>query len=391
MKKQILFMAFVTLALIFAGTSTAWGQVLSPRTAPAVITPLTCATAANFLHPIAGVAYTYQMDGTTGPEDVIGWTWFATKNPAFITPGASAAVAPALSSDSLKANTVGQLLEAGGNYGVIGSATNSVSITWSPEILSNTLYQGDASTTVFPSPTFVVGYGKGQNCADNIQVFEINPIQNFTLDIANIDAAGVTLAWDAPTTQCVDVVQSATYNNTSNAIDMNYGKDTLYFEVVAANFVTSWSPTFTKISGLNGVQTADLGMATSLVDARAGNFIANGTTTWTAASTNWATGVTLTAAPADVANGVSVFVRVIISNLTYESLAANAFVLAADAIDAATPAKWDMEEADCTALVNTADQVDQATHTVNPRPTIIGSNVPDTNALAPNDIIIKTP
>ncbi len=375
-----------TMALIFAGTSTAWGQ-LSPRTTPAVITPLGCAGTANFLHPIAGVPYTYQMDGTTGPEDVIGWTWFATKNPAFI------AAPNVLSADSLNANTVGELLEASGNYGVLGSVTNSVSITWSPEILANTLYQGPASTTVFPSPTFVVGYGKGQNCADNIQVFEINPIMNFTLDIANIDAAGATLAWDAATAQCVDVVQSATYNSGTDAIDMNYGKDTLYFEVVSANFVNSWTPTFTKISGLNGVQTAELGMATSLVNARAGTFIAGGTTNWTAASTNWATGVALTSTnPADVANGVSVFVRVIISNLTYESLAANPFVLAADAIDAASPAKWDMEEEDCTAPgTNLADQIDRATHTVNPRPIIVGSNVPDSNALAPNDIIIKTP
>lgn len=387
MKKQILFLAIFTLAIFLAGTTKVMGQ-LGPRTTPAVITPLGCAGSANFLHPVAGVAYTYEMDGTSGPEDVVGWTWFATKDPSFIS---VVGTTPTLNTANML-TTPGALLAVGANYGVAGSPTNSVSITWSPEILANTLYQGTASTTVFPSPTFVVGYGDGQNCADNIQVYEINPILNFTLDVANIDATGATLAWDTPTNQCVDVVQSATYNSTSKEIDMNYGKDTLYFEIVAANFVGDWTPTITKISGLNGVQTADLGLATSYANARAGTFITGATTTWTAASTDWATGIALDATnPADVANGVSVFLRIIISNLTYESLADNAFEIAVDAIDNAGAGKWDMEEEDCTAPgTNLADQIDRATHTVNPRPTIEDANVPDTNPVTPNARITKT-
>ena len=68
--------------------------------------------------------------------------------------------------------------------------TNSVSITWSADILASTEYQGDvtaAGTPSAPSPTFVVGYSEGAaGCTDNLEVFEINPLPNFTIAIAPI-------------------------------------------------------------------------------------------------------------------------------------------------------------------------------------------------------------
>ncbi len=379
MKKQILILAIFTLA-IFAGNLKVSAQALDPRTTPNPIPALTCAGTANFLHPMAGVSYDYVMTGNTGADAVDAWTWFATKNNTFIAAGG------VLSSDSLNVGDVGELLDASANYGVVGSATNQVSITWSPEVLSSTVYQGAAG-----EPTFVVGYGTGTNCADNIQVYEINPIVTFTIDIANIEA-GTTLDWGVATEQCVDYVQSAVYDNTTNEITMDYGKDTLYFEVTAANFVTNWTPTFRLVSGLTGAQTAEVGLASSYANAVAGTFITGATTSWTAASvgTDWATGTALTATSSgDVADGVSVFVRVIISNLTEESLTASPFTLAVDAVDSS--GQWDMEDSDCADPTSAAaDQVDDATHTVNPRPTIESANVPDSNAAAPNERITKT-
>lgn len=378
-----------TLALIFAGTNNVFGQALDPRTTPDVIDPLNCSGTANFLHPVAGLPYTYQMDGTSGDEDVLTWTWFATKNPVFISAAPVATDAPVLSSDSLQVGVAGELLDAtNGVYGE-SSSTDNVSITWSPEILANTVYQ--------TNPTFVVGYGKGVNCADNIQVYEINPIMSFTIDIANIDATGTTLDWEETTEQCVDVVQSAEYNTTSHELTMDYGKDTLYFEITAANFVKNWTPTFDLISGLTDVQTAELGLATSYANAVAGTFITGATTSWDETNVGigngWATGVALTANdPNDVAAGVSVFLRVIITNDTYESLTDNIFELAVDAIDDDAAGIWDMEDEDCdtTTADDSADQIDRATHTVTPRPTIEDANVPDTNAILPDYRITKT-
>lgn len=379
---------FILILAVFASAYITQAQTtLNPSiTNTQLIPALSCAANANFLHPLAGVSYTYQMDGTTGAEDVSQWTWFATKNPAFITAGVMA-------SDSLKEGVAGQLLAASSNYGK-ASANNNVQITWSPDILKNTLYQGAPSTTVFPSPTFVVGYGTGQNCADNIKVYEINPILNFTIDIAAIDpATGATLNWDAPTQQCVDKVQSATYVDATNDLLMNYGTNSLTFEVAAANFAKDFTPTFRLISGLSGVQTAVVTLHSTRADALAGaNPVA--TTNWTAASvgTDWALTQQFTAAnTADIVKGVSLFVHVVITNSTFESLAANPFVLAVDAKDNTNTGIWDMEDADCTTLADAADQIDQATHTINPRPTITGANVPDSNTAEPNNIVPKNP
>jgi hypothetical protein len=286
----------------------------------------------------------------------------------------------------------GDLLAAGTSYGVT-STTPSVDITWSPEILAGTQYQGTGAPG---TPTFVVGYATGANCSDNIQVYEINPVFNFVVDIANIDPTDptATLAWDAPTNQCVDIVRGALYGG--GEIAMDYGKDTLYFEVAAANFVTDWTPQFRLISGLTGVQTAEIGVASSLANAQAGTFITGLTDSWDATNvgTDWIPGVALTATTAaDAVTGVSAYVRVIISNLTEESLADNVFSLAVDAIDNGGAGIWDMEDDDCPSGGGTdaADRTDLAEHTVNPRPTIIMDAAMPDAAPAPDDVIIKTP
>ncbi|WP_321347521.1 hypothetical protein [uncultured Draconibacterium sp.] len=391
MKKQILFLTLFVAAILVGNN--AFGQ-LDARTTPAAIDPLSCVGTSLPLHPYPGQTYTYTMDGSTGAQAADQWTWFATKNPEFID-----AATNTLQIADMLTTASGALLNVGASYGVT-SGTNSVDITWSPELIAATLYQGDATGWATadasnPTPTFVVGYATGVNCTDNIQVYEINPELNFTLDIANIDAAGTTLAWETPTEQCVDVVRSAVYNSTSNELDMDYGTNTLYFEVVAANFVQDWTPTFHLVSGLVGAQTAVVTLHASQADAQADANVL-GTANWTAATvgTDWATGTAFTANNAsDVVDGVSLFVKVVISNNTEESLTDNAFVLAVDAIDNAGAGQWDMEDDDCTTPTDAADQVDQATHTVTPRPTIImdGAAMSEPSGTAPEDLIIKTP
>lgn len=378
MKKQIFILALFILTL-FVNIKSVYGQALNPGiTATQPLPALSCEANANFLHPIAGKPYTYQMNGTSGNEDVSQWTWFATKNTAFITAGALAA-------DSLKDGVTGELLAASANYGK-PDASDNVQITWTPQILANTKYQGAAG-----EPTFVVGYGTGANCSDNIKVYEINPIINFTVDITNIDGSGNGMAWDKDTSTCVANVQSATY--TSGELVMDYGTDTLYFEVAAANFVTDFTPTFNLISGLTGVQTAVVSLHSSYANAKAGTLVVPGATTnWTSSSTDWQTGIHFTAAnPNDIVDGVSLFVKVVITNSTEESLTANPFVLAVDAQDDTETGIWDMEDADCTTLADAADQVDRARHIVKPRPTITGANVPDSNTAEPNNIVPKNP
>lgn len=400
MKKQILLLAIFTLAIL-AGTNTAWGQ-LGPATKP--IVPLLCIASSEPLHPFPGVPYRYALDGDNGTEITASYTWWATKNPDFITAPVTIATMAGTNFDGRLTVSPGQLIAVSNTYGttsavappVAGVTPNEVTITWSSEILAGTDYQN------VPGPgtaTYVVGYAEGENCADNIQVFEINPQPNFTVDIAPVNPADNTtvLPFDDITGElCVDVIQSAKYNNTSKQLDMDYGTNTIYFEVTAANFVTNWTPHFTIISGLRTTQTAVLSMFPTLADAKANTGIIGTASAALSAAGVWDPAISLTATtPADAATGVSVWVKVLIDNNTEESLTDNPFELAVDGQDnttagvASTTSIWDMEDADCTAFDDAKDQVDRATITVTPRPQLDDATTPETipNPDAP---IIKT-
>jgi hypothetical protein len=381
MKKQILFLAIFSLA-IFAGISDAFAQ---PYALPQGITGtqalpyLNCTTYP--LHPMPGVPYTYKMTSNNAANPVSQWLWFATKDTSFIDNGV-------ITSDSLLV-TDGELLARSANYGRFGTV-DTVSITWSPQILANTLYEADAKSTTGPTPTFVVGYGTGLNCADNIEVYEINPRPAFIIDIANIGNGG-TMQWDQDTSSCVDFVHSAYYRSADDSLIMNYGWDTLYFEVAAANFVTSWTPYFhLGTNSLNGSQTATIAIADSYADATAA------TPTWIGSTSPVSIaegdtisfgGIELSAAnAADLVEGVSLWVRVIIANNSYESLTANTFELKVDGQDITN--QWDMEDADCTTNTNVPDGVDLAQHIIKPRPDLLDATNDD-GTVDPNDVIDK--
>lgn len=388
MKKQILIFTFFVAAVLVGTNAFAQTGLDQAITATQQIDPLSCVGTSIPLHPFPGTSYTYTMDGSTGAEQADTWTWFATKDPDFMAGGVlnTAAMIPA-----------GSLLGASANYGVPTANANSVDITWPADILAGTLYQGTPGSD--PSPTFVVGYATGVNCADNIQVYEINPKFNFTIDIAAIDESGATLGWDAAAEECVSPVESASYNDGTKELDMDYGTDTIYFEVAAANFVNDFTPTFRILGGLTGDQTADISLYASLADAEAGsNVVAS--SSWAAtdigtATADWATAAAFNANTAtEIVTGVSLFVKVVIHNNTEESLTASDFVIAVDAIDDGAAGQWDMEDDDCDSgtATDAADQFDTATSTITPRPTIImdGAAMSEPSTVNPENVVTKT-
>jgi hypothetical protein len=391
------------------------GQAINLGASTNPVDPLNCADPSDPgfvsqpLHPFAGVPYNYVMTNGAG-EVSKNWTWWATKNPEFIkitppatTPDFNLATQLTVTANDLVATSASPVYGVDNRGGALGA--NTVSITWSALTLASTEYQGDvtaAGTPSDPSPTFVVGYSEGLNCADNIEVFEINPMPNFTIDIASIDTslATPTLAWDAPAEQCVDVIQSATYNNANKELTMDYGKNNFYFEIAAANFNTSWNPVFTIVSGLELGQQAIITLYPTYAAATAGGAttITGGTSpVLTAANlgvgNGWDPDINFDATvPANSVNGVSVFARVTVYNGTWESLDVNPFVLAVDAQDFNGAGIWDMEDDDCSALTDAADQIDQATHNINPRPTLEmnGGAMNEGNGTDPDDVINKT-
>lgn len=392
-----------TVAMIFAGTNKVLAQPGALIPSSSTVPPLSCADPSDPgfvpqpLHPFAGVPYTYSLDGAAGETPALNYTWWVTKDPGFI---------PSVGTNNLaNALTTPNILSPGATYGVTTPAatagSDEVTLTWSADILSATEYQGDASgwataSSANPTPTFVVGYVKGDACADNIQVYEINPLPNFVIDILPIDPSdnATALDWDDAANSaatCVDEVQSATYNSTSKEIDIDYGTNTIYFEVAAANYVKNWTPTFQIISGLATTQTAVISIYNTLADATG-----SGTALWTSASlavadmnTDITTGTALSAGtPADAATGVSVWVKVVIDNNTEESLTSSPFVLAVDAIDNDAAGIWDMEDDDCSTVSDEADQIDYATITITPRPTL--DDATNDTLTDPDTYIIKT-
>lgn len=358
MKKQFLLLIVVFMASI----SVVLAQQATPYSAPQ---PVSCETDA--LHPTAGVPYTYSL---TTSASAGTWNWFATKNTAFITAGV-------LSTDSLL-TTSGQLLNASANYGKEGSA-NSVSITWSDAILAGTSFQGDPAPG---TPTFVVGYFASADatlCADNIKIYEINPVTAFVVDIYNLNPANLA-ATPAATVfeQCVDDVQGATY--ASGTITYNYGVNRLYYEFVAANFTGHWVPTF-ALTGFDATQTVTYDFTYSHPD------------TWGATPPTWSpltsasTQIQVDPSVPSTAAGVSVFVRVTINNNSFETLAAQTLTMTLDGQNSL--GQWDVINSTCVDPA-AADQNDTAQQIITPRPTIL-DNTPDVNTAIPNDVIPKTP
>jgi hypothetical protein len=365
MKKQFLLLAFFTLA-VFAST-TVYGQMRPSNIAP---TPLTNCTPSP-LNPMAGLPFTYTVTNPNAVANNATYTWWATKNPNFINTTSFLSDTVSMLYANPPKDVTNELLATGANYGVLLGAGPSMAITWSPYILAATDYQGTPDingTPAAPSPTFVVVQADG-TCNNNIQVFEIDPLASFTLDIANINPADTaqTLAYGTDAEQCVDIVRSATYSG--GQVLMDYGTDTLLFEVIATNYVTNWIPTFEIMSGLTANQTATILWSYTKPGALTGTGAIETEATIAVGTPLVGSTALVPGAGVSISDGTSIYVRVIIDNNQFESIADQPFVLAVDGVDATNQADIAQTATDCTATPD--DREDQATHNITPRPDIV--------------------
>ena len=337
MKKQI----FILIMAVFAASfSTAYGQAL-PGTKAA---GLSC-TFTDPLNPVAGRAYDYSA--IINPVGGSSY-WYATKSTTFMTAGSR--VATVIPAD-------GVLIANGAlNYGISAVSPTSpttTNVTWTSAGLAGI----DATHPLF----MVVEYSGPTSCANNIKVMQILPKIAFTVDITNMihGATPTSLAYGTAESQCYDNVGSASFNAVSGKVDIDYGTNVLFFEVIGANFTGSYKPTL-KLSGLQGTQTATIDwgyaagtIATNLVT----DVAAPGVTTpqFIVATSEAATN-----------DGVSIYVKVTVKNHGWEGLANDAIKLAVEAVDATVAANKDVDQ-DCTT---TTDFGDEAIQTLNARPTV---------------------
>lgn len=376
MKKQILFLAMFTLALIFAGTNNVFGQDPNfiPATACAPVTPLLCATD-NALTPLPGKTYTYTIgvSPTVSTGNIQWFVYNATSATSIITGGSIAtAVAAAEKNDGtskyLLSATATKYNAVSGNIGAAGS---TIDISWQS-------FDGSANKIL------LIAYVKGEGgCSDEIQAYQIVPNFAFTLDIAGLTTAGALPA-SGNANECISPVQSATYTaGNPGTMAMDYGENYVYFTVTAANFVNKWKPTFTitpnNLTTVAALTTAAVEWAYPLEAVKntgGANPVANGT--WNPASTEV---LALAASKAVGPTGECIIVRVHLdygSNINNAS-AARSVTLGVDGIMFDPSASAGNEYAnnslkdldpDPAPGPCTNDGTDQAQYDITPRPNV---------------------
>jgi len=349
MKKQV----FLTLIATFAiGIVTTYGQ-LTPRS-------ITCLPA-DALHPIAGTPYTYEVTVPT-PPGTKTYLWRVTQDQTFITNKVLVAT-PEIP------GTSAFLAAAGANYNVGTVDGTSIVLTWNSFVY-------DPANPVFVIINVVNDNG---TCSpNNMKVYKIQPINAFTLDIANLDRNKVLQAgYGTNIDRCISDIVSANYDATApEGVVYDFGADTLYYEVSAANWSDAWLPSV-MISGLDPEQTvAEVVWSTSTTFAttHAMNLAAGVYTS--ADNVVPSSGTTVGAA------GESIFVRVVIDHSNgannFEGLTATQIALAVDGITllTATPPIGDVHydngpnNPPCPNLVVDGFTNDIAYQTITPRPNV---------------------
>ncbi|MDD2306715.1 MAG: hypothetical protein PHP53_18590 [Prolixibacteraceae bacterium] len=316
MKKQIFIFAFFILA-VFAGINKSYGQATHFSTANA---PTGCPDDA--LHPIAGKPYSYSAAVSPIPGTAKWHVVAGTPTQQFITAGSWVPTDETTAGTYILSSTPDPLSPL-----AVSASPSTVSITWESTGLAE----------VIADPTnkklFVaIEYAGTANCTNNnLQVWEINPINAFTLDVYNTDGTAVLGAAGATASTCYSSVASASYAaGTPGTINIDYGTNTITYEIVAANFTGSFSSTI-QVSGLQPGQTADISwgydIALSKSNAPIQSGVGNGTYGPIQAVIDPTT---------DTGTGVSIFVTLTIHNNNWEGqLADDPITLAATATNAA--------------------------------------------------------
>ncbi len=250
MKKQILLFTLFTIALMLWGTIAKSQDInyldIATVNCPPVTSLGTCAQDTE-LNPIPGKTYTYTIGVTpavTTNGRVRWYVYNASQHGGNIIVNGS--MQDAIDNAEVDGGTSQYLLDAeDGIYNDEDNTSASIDISWQAF---------DGATTHI----LLIAYVDGELCADNIEVWRIEPSFSFTLDLASVNPDGALNNGE----ECVTPVQIATYNVASTTMTMDYGENYIFFAVTAANFVHSWMPTFAVTSTGTPVAVTDISWAT---------------------------------------------------------------------------------------------------------------------------------
>ncbi|MFV0376853.1 MAG: hypothetical protein ACK5JD_06065 [Mangrovibacterium sp.] len=374
MKKQFLFLILFVLA-VFGSNQNVFGQVDAPQLDQAIAScpvpvTLTCASAGGALTPKPGEVYTYDIDYTAG--STVQW---------FVTTDVNVIAAATLTGNK-EAASGGQYVLSAGTTTLTGNATYN-DATNTGDILEVAWNYFDPGTTVL-LVAFVVD---GAGCTNNIEAYKIEPMFNFTLDIAALEDDGTVQDPNA-SKECVSPVQGATFNGTE--LVMDYGDNYIYYIVTAANWVNSWMPSFTPPTSTGGSDIGTVQWAYS-DEATLGAAANWHDQTVPVLASHYGTGVTSIGA-----EGACIVLRVNIDHsvsggANNEMLTAETLTMGVDGImyDASGTTGNEYTNTNLRDLDESADGnapcrnvTDIADYIINPRPTVTANN--------PNPFVPKT-
>ncbi|MCX6236892.1 MAG: hypothetical protein NTY07_04915 [Bacteroidia bacterium] len=306
-------------------------------------------TIAGPLRPSATVPYTYAVNisAINGYTDAGNFTWYVTTNPDII----SGSEVPSAGS----VITVG----TGLTYGKANVAAGQKTI--------NLIWSADAVALAVTNPYYLIvkyGQNSGTCSASNMKVWKISPVNNFLLAIEAVDNAGLSTTG----IYCAADITNAVISD--DHVAYAYGRNTFYSKVTASNITGEWTPSV-KISTLNIGQTInELGWSATV----------SGTYTAFTGAANSTGGEFTSPVKAIAASDGSllIFIKLVISNGTWEGLTDQNIAIGIDGAYSAASLKDVISNTDCTEEVNFGKTV---TQTIKARPTII-SNTPSGDPLA---------
>lgn len=224
MKKLIFIFSIIALFAVGLSTKT-YGQLV-PRA-------ITCLSA-DHLHPIAGQPYVYSITIPNPPGDK-NIIWRVTQDQTFVDNAILVATAEIPGTSDFLA-----LADADYNQYVINNL--DMTLTWKS-------WSYDPTNPVFVLVN--VKNADGTCSPNNLKVWKIEPINAFTLDFDNRleNNNGLHTGNDYGDNygQCIDSLISAEYDVIDDNIVYDFGIDSLYFEIVAANWSGAWKPSFSIV------------------------------------------------------------------------------------------------------------------------------------------------
>ena len=340
MKKQLFLL--VLLLAVFAGVTSVNAQCVGDGFSPA-----------------AGLPYTYDVTITgTGYTGVGTYDWYITQNVDIFD---AASIIP----ESNVFFTVDEATPGYSDYhDAAGNTSNQINLTWTPAAVSSLTpfylvlrYNVENSTSV------------PECAAENIRVWQIDPINTFLLAIEGATNAGAAFA-DAE--QCAAPPISGIITPNADpalaTVEYTYGENTLFYRVTGSGILGEWRPSI-RIPALAGLGQNYINVEWNQDITGAGtwntfNVPAGNTTGGDFVSTENAT-IT------DAVAGTPILIRVRIDNVNFETLADQPILVG---IDGYLPTGY--TESDIVGGTG-ADACDQevefgkeATYTILGRPTI---------------------